>query len=62
MNRFVEATGAERIATTIAILSSLAAMILMLLMTTTAMESLELTPTQMFHMRINGVMELDKWE
>jgi len=62
MSLFVEATGAERTAMTIATLSSQAVMILMLLMTTTVMESLELTPIPMFLMRINGVMALVKWE
>jgi hypothetical protein len=62
MSLFVEATGAERTAMTIATLSSQAVMILMLLMTTTVMESLELIPTLMFLMKINGVMALGKWE
>jgi hypothetical protein len=47
---------------TIATPYSLVVMILMWLMTITAMESLELTPILMFLMRINGVMALVKWE
>ncbi len=62
MSLFVEATGVERTAMTIATPYSLDVMILMWLMTITAMEYLELTPILMFLMKINGVMALDKWE
>jgi len=61
-NRVVEATGEEKIAMTRATPFSLVGMILMSIMTTTAMEYLELTPKQMFLMRISGAMVLDKWE